>query len=419
MESSLNLANRLRKQLPRELYEFLQLAGRIAGGLNIELYLVGGVVRDLLLGRPNLDIDLVAEGDATHLAREIARQLKGEAVYHPRFKTATVRWDRWSADLATARTETYSKPGALPTISPSTIEMDLIRRDFAVNAMAIILAPLRYGNLLDLFNGQSDLESRLIRILHDNSFEDDSTRIWRAVRYEQRLGFEIEQHTLNLLKRDLPYLNTISGDRLRHELELVLKEEKPEKALVRADSLGILRALHPSLKADARLARHFARLRSHLQPYSVSEEVYLALFIYNLSPLDLEVLQANLKFSKEVGSILKDALKLKTLLPELAKGEISNSRIYNLLHPFSPTAIMVTLTCTRLIKARQRIELYLGQLRQFETFLNGEDLIRMGMKAGPHIHQTLGLLLDAALDGQTASRQDELALLKKIGGPKT
>jgi tRNA nucleotidyltransferase (CCA-adding enzyme) len=415
MDSS-NLVSQLNKQLPQELSSFLQLAGNIAGEMQIELYLVGGVVRDLLLGRPNQDLDLVVDGDSQALAKEIARQLRGKAVYHPRFMTATVRWEKWSVDLAAARRESYAAPGALPDVQPSDIQMDLIRRDFSVNAMAVYLAPLRYGRILDPFDGQIDLGKKLIRILHDDSFKDDPTRVWRAVRYEQRLAFDIEPHTLALLKENLGYLAAVSGDRLRHELELALREEKPERVLLRAEILGILGRFQPPLKPGLTLLKEFARLRSLIQPYAIPEELYLALLTYNFRPDELEQFVANLNFSKAVARVMQDSLALKAQLSELGRAEVSRSTIYNLLEPYSPTAILANLFSVRSSALKGRLELYLNELRQVQSQLAGEDLKELGIPAGPKMKNALKVLRDARLDGQVSSRQEEIALVKKWAG---
>ena len=183
-------------------------------------------------GKPIFDLDLVVEGDAIGLAKEFAEKVGGKLTVHTMFNTAKIALDKWTIDIAMARTETYAKPGALPVVKPGTLKTDLFRRDFTVNAMAICLSPDNYGELIDLYGGLNDLKNKIIRVLHEKSFIDDATRIWRAIRYEQRLGFQIEPETLKLLKRDVPMLKTVGGYRLRHELELVLKEKEPEKALV-------------------------------------------------------------------------------------------------------------------------------------------------------------------------------------------
>jgi tRNA nucleotidyltransferase (CCA-adding enzyme) len=198
--------------------------------------------------------------------------------------------------MAMARTETYAKPGALPVVTLGMLKTDLFRRDFTVNAMAIGLSPDNYGELIDLYGGLNDLKSKLIRILHEKSFVDDATRIWRAIRYEQRLGFRIEPDTLKLLKRDLPQLKTVGGYRLRRELELVLREKEPEKILMRADKLGVLKELHPSLHTDEWLVSKFQTAR---KSDKATPDFYLGLLTCHLTGDEIAQITKHLRFSKE------------------------------------------------------------------------------------------------------------------------
>jgi tRNA nucleotidyltransferase (CCA-adding enzyme) len=401
--------------LPAELTDFLHLAGKTAAGLQQKLYLVGGVVRDLLLERPNLDLDLVAEGDAITLARELARLKNGKVIAHSRFNTAKIRWERWSVDIATARSEGYTKPGALPEVKPSDIRSDLIRRDFSINAMAAYLDPARFGELIDLYHGRQDLQQKTIRVLHDKSFQDDATRLWRAVRYEQRLDFHIELTTLELMACGLDYLNTINGDRIRHELELCLEEERPEKVLLRADELGILRKMRPALHADRWLVRKIARARGMLQPYSPPEDIYLAFLVYHLNRAELTELISYLKLPRTSARSLEETLELKEALPALAEEHVTSGRIYHLLHPYSQTAILANLLSTESAVVRQHIELYLNNLRHIQPALTGEDLLESGLAPGRRIKETLEMLQEARLDGKVGTRQEELELVNKMG----
>ncbi|MFC2073152.1 CCA tRNA nucleotidyltransferase, partial [Chloroflexota bacterium] len=306
MTKTTNLSSKVEKQLPAELVGFMQTAGEVAVSHGQSLYLVGGVVRDLLLGRANLDLDLVVAGDAINLAQQLAERTQGQIITHPLFNTAKLRLNKWSVDLATARSETYAKPGALPTVKSSSIDMDLFRRDFTINAMAIELIPSRYGQLIDPYRGRDDLEYKFLRVLHERSFIDDSTRIWRGLRYEQRLGFQLEPDTLRLLKRDIPMLDTISGDRIRHELELILKEEFPEKILRRAEELKVLPKLHPALQGDGWLAEKFGQARQSSSPNLPSVELYMALLAYRLTSEENEDFISRLRLPKSSAQTLRD-----------------------------------------------------------------------------------------------------------------
>jgi tRNA nucleotidyltransferase (CCA-adding enzyme) len=415
MMKTANLGESIKRRLPAELVDFLRLAGQTAARLEQELFLVGGVVRDLLLERANQDLDLVAEGDAVKLAEELARLKNGKVIAHSRFNTAKIRWDKWSVDIATARSEGYEQPGALPEVSPSDIRNDLIRRDFSINAMAVYLEPSRFGELIDLYHGREDLEKKVIRVLHEKSFKDDATRLWRAVRYEQRLDFHLEPFTLDLVRRDLDYLETISGDRIRHELELCLEEDQPEKVLIRADELGILAKMSPVLRADRWLARKITRARGMLQPYHPPEEIYLAFLVYRLDRKDLSALASYLKLPRTLARSLEDTLSLKAELVHLEQPELTPGLIYQTLHKYSQTALLANLLAADSAVVRQHLELYLNKLRYIQPALSGEDLIKAGLASGPQIKEVLGLLHEARLDGKVRTREEELEMVNKMG----
>jgi len=412
MPKIINLADRIEKQLPAELVRFMQAAGEIAYRQGQSLYLVGGVVRDLLLGRTNLDLDLVVEGDAINLVHRLTQDYPGKITTHPRFNTAKLQWNEWSVDLATARSETYAKPGALPSVKPGLLENDLSRRDFTINTMAIHLDPGHYGELIDLYGGIHDLEHKLIRILHEKSFIDDATRIWRSLRYEQRLDFHLEESTLKLLKRDIPMLDTISGDRIRHELELILKEEFPEKILCRADELSVLKWLHPSLKSDGWLADKFEQTRKLISPNLPPVGLYLALLAYRLTDEEAEQLTTKLRLSKSLAQTLRDTASLKAKLQSLADPNLLPSSIYRLLHGYSPLATTANSLASDSPIARQHIQLFLNKLRYVKPALTGDDLQRMGILSGPRIKEILTLLHEARLDGKVASKQGEESLVR-------
>jgi tRNA nucleotidyltransferase (CCA-adding enzyme) len=407
-----NLAGKLKEGLPAELIGCLEAAAKLAAERGLRLYLVGGVVRDLLLERPNLDLDLVVEGDAVALAQGLAGTA-AKITTHPRFQTAKLDWAGFSVDFTTARSESYDRPGALPTVKPGSLESDLFRRDFTVNAMAVSLDADRYGELIDHYGGRSDLERRLLRVLHQRSFIDDATRIWRGLRYEQRLDFQIEEDTLNWLKRDIPMLDTVSGDRLRYELECVFREAQPEKVLCRADELGVLKKLHPALAADGWLRDRFRLARRLSLPDSPSFGLYLALLAYRLSGQECDGLIVGLKLSRPVARIVRDSAALKANIKTLSYPEIRPSYIYRLLHGLSPAAVAAATIAAASPVARQHLEGYRHKLRYVKSVLNGDDLIGMGVPPGPRVREFLERLRDARLNGQVASRRDEEALLRE------
>jgi tRNA nucleotidyltransferase (CCA-adding enzyme) len=402
-----NLSKKIKEKLPADIVAFIQQAGDTANRLQQRLYLVGGVVRDLLLERTNLDIDMVVEGDAIQLAKQINNANRAQITVHPRFGTAKLKWANRSIDFATARAETYARPGALPTVKPGTINDDLARRDFTINAMAIELNPRHFGELIDPFGGRDNLKKRQVRVLHEKSFIDDATRIWRALRYEQRLGFRLEPATRLLIKRDIVNLKTISGDRIRHELELVLKEEQPEKVLRRAYEMDVLEKLHPALKGDDWLVETYEAARQRCLPDMPHPEFYLSLLCYRLTPHDLEHLTKYLHLSKATVQVLEDTLAVKEKTRELATPGLAPSEIYELLHGYHLIAYTANTIGADSEIAAEHIELYLNVLRHVKPVLSGEDLKRLGIKQRPRIKEVLAKLREARLDGKISSKKEE------------
>lgn len=405
-----NLADQMFKQLPAELVEFMRVAGQTASSKGQSLYLVGGVVRDLLLRRTNLDMDLVVEGDAIGLAQQLAEIVKGKILTHARFGTANIKWEGWSVDLATARSEAYERPGSLPGVKPGSLDSDLFRRDFTINAMAVELMPKCFGKLVDLYGGMSDLKRKLIRILHERSFIDDATRIWRGLRYEQRLSFQLEADTLRLLRRDIPMLDTISGDRIRHELELILREVEPEKVILRAEELGVLAKLHNSLKGDSWLAQKFKEARQ--LKTSPSVELYISLLTYRLNK-EKEEFISHLKLNKSAAQVLRDTSNLKNKLDVLSMQEAKPSSTYQLLSGLTPEAITAVFIADDSPVVRQRIRLFLNKLRYIRPVLTGSDLLKLGIPQGPEVKEVLSRLHKARLDGEVTSKKEEEVLVWK------
>ena len=409
----MNLATQIEQYLPRQLLELVKDISEQAAEQEQRVYLVGGVVRDMFLGYPNFDLDLVVEGDALKLAQQVAEASHAKLLTHHRFGTAKLRYGDFTLDMATARKETYAKPGALPTVTPSTLNDDLIRRDFSINAMAVSLTPNDYGELIDPHQGKSDLEHRLIRILHPRSFCDDATRILRAVRYEQRLGFGIEPQTAQLLKRDIPMLDTISGDRIRHELELIFKEKLPELAIKRLGNLGVLSKINLSLKGDGWIAEKFDKARRLKKPHQLPT-LYFCLLIYSFSENEIEQFLTRLNTSATLSRAMRDTLHLKTSLPLLDKPAMKPSKIYYLLREYEPLAVQANAIATESPIVHQPLQLFLTKLRYVRTSLNGGDLKRLGIPVGPEIGQVLHALHKAKLDGEVKTRAGEKKLVRSL-----
>jgi tRNA nucleotidyltransferase (CCA-adding enzyme) len=408
-----NLLSQLNKSLPPPVLALVKIAGQDADKLGQQLYIVGGVVRDLFLGRPNFDFDLVVEGDAIALADKLARNSQAKLTVHSRFGTAKLKYPDLVIDLATARKETYSRPGALPEITPGSLKDDLIRRDFSINAMALHLNPQQLGQLIDLYHGQEDLKNRLVRVLHDKSFVDDATRILRALRYEQRLGFKLETETEKLLSRNVNMLDTISSDRLRHELELILKEDRPELVLRRCGELGVLSRLQPSLKWHGNLSGNFGKARE-IDKRTALPNLYLCLLIYDLSEKQVEEFISRLNFSKNIAEAMRQTIRLKSQLHKLAEAGLKPSMVYRLLHDYFTAALETNALASDSTTAITHLNLYLRKLRYVKPILGGNALKKMGISDGLKIGRILNALQKARLDGDVRTREDEEKLVKSL-----
>ena len=405
----MDLSRQIEEYLPRPLLKLVKQISRQGAKLDQKVYLVGGVVRDLLLGYPNFDLDLVVEGDAVKLAQQVTETGQARLLAHKRFGTAKLKYDDFTLDLATARKETYARPGALPAVTPGTLIDDLIRRDFSINAMAMSLTTDNYGQLIDPYQGKNDLEHRLIRVLHSRSFSDDATRILRGVRYEQRFGFEFEAQTADLLERDIPMLDTISGDRIRHELELILKEQRPERAIERLGELGVLARINSSLKGDGWIADKFDRARRLKKPAQLPS-LFFCLLVYSLNETDIEQLLVRLNIPAKLSRAMRDTVRLKTRLPLLDEPSLKPSEIHYLLTEYETLAIQTDAIATESPTVRRSLQLFLTKLRYVRTALDGEDLKKLGVSPGPEMGRVLRMLHKAKLDGEVCTRADEKKL---------
>ena len=395
--------------LPQERLALIDMAAGIAADEGTPLYLVGGAVRDLLLGRPTEDLDLVVEGDAETLAAVIAKRMSGDVVARSRFATVKLKVCGSTLDMSTARNEWYARPGALPQIAHGTMREDLARRDFSINAMAFPLHLGRGSDLLDPHGGLDDLRRGLVRTLHDGSFTDDATRIMRAVRYEQRLGLTLEERTESLLRRDLPMLDTISGDRLRRELQLWFEEEPRLDILARADTLGVLAAIHPSLAGAGVAAKGAAAGGAG---HTSDANVCLALLVLSLSRADVEAIVERLRMPPGWAAVVRNTIELRERLSGLAEAAESPSRLYEYLSPFDDAAVRVWSITAPDARTREALALYLDRLRHVRPALNGRDLMALGVPQGPAVGAMLARLRSAKLEGAAEGRAQETELVR-------
>lgn len=394
---------------------FLAELSAAAVEMGLPCYVVGGFVRDLLLGLPVNDFDIVVEGDAIRFGRALVRSFGGSLTFHTAFRTAV--WTLPPAlglrtptlDLITARRETYSSPGALPSVLPSTLLDDLHRRDFTVNSMAIRLDGEHFGQLLDPLNGRADLAAGLIRVLHPLSFVEDPTRLFRAVRYQVRYSFHWEESTRGLFcSSAFDVLSRLSGERIRQELDLFFEEEKAVETLNQAAEMELLQAVHPELPGFNPAYSGLLDLERMLDiPFDRREAGY-ALWWMDLTEETLLSLAGRLKFSSHLTHSTRAGAKLKRSLPDLAGSPASVWT--DALEKFPPLPIYLVYRVTR----EKALLDFLSIWRQVRPRTTGNDLRALGLEPGPRYGKILLQLRSAWLDGQVASGAEEDELLKKL-----
>jgi tRNA nucleotidyltransferase (CCA-adding enzyme) len=436
-----DLIHELESALPHERLQLLKLVAREAEAQAHALYIVGGFVRDLLLGEPSVDFDLVVEGEAIALAKELSHRYGGHVSSHGRFGTAKWRLTRddprlqkalqieagadlpGTLDFVTARTEFYTHPSALPSVRSGSIKLDLHRRDFTINTLALRLDGRHYGQLIDHWGGGADLQHRLIRVLHSLSFIDDPTRALRAVRLEQRLGFSIEPRTLELLQQALPLLERVSGERIRNELALIFSEGKLLEIMRRLDDLGLLTAIHADLVWDAWLAARFeeAQRFSPPQVWQLAsrpslETLLFVLWMFRLQVPALRSVCGRLKLSMEMQQIIEQASRIGTEFGVLA-AETKASQVVSRLEGMHEQALVgAWLAASEEPGVRHALSTYLTEWRHVSPQADGNSLRALGLPQGPVYKQILWRLRAAWLDGEIGSAKEEERLMQCLVG---
>ena len=451
-----NLANRLEMTLPPIRLLLLKLVAKTAFDQRAALYIVGGFVRDMLLDRPSLDFDLVVEGDAIHLAHALANKYGGRVTSHSRFGTSkwhigeyrkelleNLEFDNFAAtnrgndgvvhpaasqedlpeslDLITARTEFYTYPTALPTVERGSIKLDLHRRDFTINTLALRLDGHHYAELHDYWGGLNDLNNGLVRVLHSLSFVDDPTRMLRAVRFEQRFNFLIEDRTIELINGAIPLLERVSGDRIRHELDHILSENRADKMLARLDQLQLLRAIQSNLKWDDWLSQRIQSLadispetewRLEVNNKKLRTQLGYIFWLLRLSPIHTRRIIKRLKMPRKLTNDIfssqdfwRDIASLKNMKP---------SEVVIRLEGIEPLAIYANYLAVEDEQVRQIIWNYVSRWRQVVPQTDGHILQRLGIPPGPIYRQILQTLRNAWLDGTIGSFEEEETLLEKL-----
>jgi len=439
-----NLADKLEAALPLLRLALLKAVVAMAEEKHMAVYIVGGYVRDLLLERPGIDFDLVVEGDASLLGRSLVKKYGGRAVTHARFGTAKwfiqkVKDDLVQAlggrdagagaelpdnlDLISARTEFYDYPTALPTVESSGIKLDLHRRDFTINTLALRLDGHHYGELHDYWGGLKDLRKGVIRVLHSLSFIDDPTRLLRAARFEQRFDFRIEKRTLELMENAFEVMRQVSGDRLRHEFNLILQEPKAGAILLRLTKLGVLSTIHPALGS---LDSGKTQLPVVLEPEVVKKwglpeelagmDVQLAVnwlvWLGKLPPESVEKVSSRLRLP----AALKTALVATTDL--LGMSEKIRQDSPSLLVTSLERQPLLAVLAARLISDNpvfgKQLDTFAHKLRHIRPGLDGGDLTRMGLKPSPRFRTILTALRAAWLDGRIKNSAEEKKYLDEL-----
>lgn len=430
------LVGALENALPEVRQRLLQAVAREANHLNLPAYIVGGFVRDLLLRKPSQDFDVVIEGDAIAFANHLVKTFGGRVVIHKRFGTA--KWILTDAnqkitemlalpsqdapdlpehlDLISARTEFYDHPAALPVVERSSIKMDLHRRDFTINTLALRLDGEHFGQIFDFWGGYDDLQRGLIRVLHALSFVDDATRMLRAVRFADRFNFQIEERTLSLLKASLPLLDQLSGARLKHEFDLIFLEPKAPQIMGTLERLGILRTIHPDLRwNDARSNRALDFLNNSAESLLSLRDIQQSLWslwLENYSPDQVAEIAQRLRLTSRQVELGSQTKRLREILPDLTW--LQPSQITAKLNPFPVPVIQTVLFSAAGDEPKQAMQDYLSHYRHIRVYTTGENLRQRGLEPSPRYDEILSHLRDAWLDGKIDSYEAEIKLLESI-----
>ena len=422
-----NIRATLKEHLPQRLFALLQRAGELADRMDVSAYAVGGCVRDLLLGIPNFDLDLVIEGDGIAFARALGKEASARVKTHDRFGTAVMVFpDGFKLDVATARTEYYEYPTALPTVERSSIKKDLYRRDFTINALAIRLNQGQFGELIDFYGGRRDLKEKTIRVLHSLSFVDDPTRVFRAIRFEQRFGFHLGKETLTLIKGavKMDLFHRLSGHRLLEELILLFSEEEPRKAIGRMAEQDLLRFIHPKLAWSQRLQGLLKGVEDALDWYKL---LYLdrkmdAWLVYFMALMDVlpdkavgETLARLTVPERYAEKIRAGRSNVSSAMNRLSRRPVPQpAEVYHLLEGLSDEALLLLLAKAKSESVKRQVSAYLTTYRHVKPSLTGKDLQTMGLKPGPLFKKILTRLADARLNSEVKSEADERELVKRM-----
>jgi len=411
--------------MPKDMHRLLRKIAQLADCNHMRIYLVGGFVRDLILAKPNFDIDIVTEGEAIKLAKILARQFKATLKLHPRFKTARLDLeDRLKLDLASARTEIYTHPAALPKVRLSSLQDDLYRRDFTINALALGLNQDNFAKLIDFFNAEQDLRQKRIRVLHDLSFIDDPTRILRAVRFEQRFDFKIDKDTERLMRTAVNFkmLERLSKSRLAKELILLLSEPHPVKVVSRMNQLCKLKFIHPKIRFNQDTEKSLKAAQAMLYKsnrFSIKPESWIVYFLILIDGIGLQICQTmckNFGFKKKVREcVVASKMQIKGAAKRISRFKnIQPSQVYRILKPLPIEVIIFLWTKSRHRKTKELYTKFLIKYANIKLKITGDDLKKLSLPAGPVFKKVLDNTLYAKIDGLINSKQEELDFVERL-----
>ena len=424
-----NIAGVLKDRLPAQVVALMREAGELADRLEVGLYVVGGMVRDILLGIENLDLDLVVEGDGLAFAKAFAHAKRGKVKVHERFGTARVTMtDGFKVDVATARAEYYEYPTALPTVEQGSVKKDLYRRDFTINTLAVRLNRRQFGELIDFFGGERDLKGRTIRVLHSLSFVEDPTRVFRAVRFAVRFDFALSRETRALIQgvAQMDILRQLSKHRLTDELRLVLSEREPGKAIALLDELRVLTCLHPDLTLTPRLRTLLNATKEALDWHRL---LYLdrpmeSWLVYLMAVLQVLPDQAVGEVLKRIELSVRQEAAVRAgrfgghrIFRELGRRpSVSPATVYRALIGIADETVVFLMAKSKSEHVRRQLSAYVTAYQRMRPALTGDDLKRMGIKPGPVYRRILSKLLEARLNGVVNSEEDERTLVRSLIG---
>lgn len=416
-------------QLPVTVRQRLKEIAVVAEQDNVRVYAVGGFVRDLLLHKKNLDIDIVVEGNAIEFAHQFAKYFDCRVSSHEKFITAVIVFDDgFKIDIASTRTEHYLEPGALPLVEEASIKLDLYRRDFVINTLALSLNESTFGELLDHFGAQRDLHDKAIRVLHNLSFVEDPTRVFRAIRFEQRLGFKLGMHTERLLRSavNMGFVDRVRPCRLLNELMIILKEENPFPAVQRLADLKLLQFVSSNLVVDSKTKDQFSRADKVLNWFELlylsaavnREVVYFLCLSSALAFDDMEQLCQRLAVPKRWEQLfVVERQRYLEVYHNLNRQHhrpqrISDRELYHQFKGASHELVLFFMAITPYETVRSLLSHYVTKLQQIRVKLDGDDLFRLGVTRGPEMGEMLAKLLDARLDRLVVTREDEVCFVQ-------